>query len=58
MGKKKNITPTRLIRNEEGCEYIFTLFKPKDMPNQVWKNQGVVGLIEELQTLKSILENK
>lgn len=50
-------TRTRLIKNEEGCEYLFTLLKPKEMPEIAWKNQGIPGLVEELETLKSILEN-
>lgn len=58
MGENPSPTHTRLIKNEEGCEYIFTLLKPNEMPEQIWLNQGVPGLIEELQTLKSILENE
>lgn len=50
--------PTRLIKNEKGCEYMFTLFQPKGMPEFVWKNEGIPGLTEELNKLKSILENK
>ena len=58
IGENPSPTHTRLIKNEEGCEYIFTLLKPNEMPEQLWLNQGVPGLIEELQTLKSILENE
>ncbi|MCI4671823.1 MAG: hypothetical protein MRZ79_27015 [Bacteroidia bacterium] len=58
MGDGKNPTPTRLIKNGEGCEYIFSLRKPVNMPEQIWQAEGIPGLIEELETLKSILENK
>ena len=58
LGDGKNPSCTRLIRNEEGCEYTFTLSKPNEMPKPVWQSQGIPGLIEELQTLKSILEKK
>ncbi len=50
--------PTRLIKNESGCEYIFTLFQSKGMPDIAWKKEGILGLVEELKELKSILENK
>ncbi|KAA1245048.1 hypothetical protein [Aquimarina sp. RZ0] len=50
--------PTRLIKNNGGCEYVFTLFQPKEMPDSVWENEGIPGLIEELKALKSILERK
>ncbi len=48
--------PTRLIKNQSGCEYIFTLFQPKGMPETVWRKEGIPGLKEELETLKLILE--
>lgn len=47
---------TRLIKNQQGCEYLFTLFQPQEMPDIAWDNEGVPGLIEELETLKIILE--
>ncbi len=50
-------TRTRLVRNDDGCEYLFTLLKPKEMPEAAWLAQGVPGLVEELQTLKRILES-
>jgi len=50
--------PTRLIKNEEGCVYQFTLFQPIEMPDHVWEEQGIKGLQEELVVLKSILENQ
>ena len=50
--------PTRLIKNDLGCEYMFTLFQPNGMPDLAWKQQGIPGLITELKELKSILENK
>ncbi|RMG28211.1 MAG: hypothetical protein D6730_05860 [Bacteroidetes bacterium] len=48
--------PTRLIKNQTGCEYVFTLFQPQGMPEPAWEHEAIPGLIEELQTLKSILE--
>ncbi len=47
---------TRLIKNEEGCEFLFTLFQPNEMPDAAWKKETVLGLMEELEQLKSILE--
>lgn len=47
---------TRLIKNEEGCEFLFTLFQPNEMPDAAWKKETVPGLMEELEQLKSILE--
>jgi len=47
---------TRLIRNKNGCEYIFTLFQPTGMPDMAWEKEGVPGLAEELLKLKSILD--
>ncbi len=51
-------SPTRLIRNGEGCDYLFTLHQPPNMPDVVWENEGVPGLREELDTLKVVLEGK
>ena len=31
--------PTRLIKNENGCEYMFTLFQPKEMPDIAWEKE-------------------
>jgi len=56
MGEGKHPTPTRLIRNGACCEYIFTLRKPANMPEEIWQTQGIPGLVEELETLKSILK--
>jgi len=56
MGKGP-ATCTRLIRNEEGCTYIFALLQPKNMPDEIWEKEGISNLIEELQLLKSILED-
>lgn len=50
--------PTRLIKNGSGCEYMFTLFQPKGMPDIAWEQEGIPGMAEELKELKSILENK
>lgn len=56
MGEGKLATPTRLVKNGLHCEYIFTLRKPVNMPEEVWQKQGIPGLVEELKMLKSILE--
>lgn len=50
--------PTRLIKNGNGCEYMFTLFQPNGMPDIAWEQEGIPGMAEELKELKSILENK
>ena len=50
--------PTRLIKNKNGCEYMFTLFQPNGMPDIAWEQEGIPGLVTELKELKSILENK
>ncbi|MGL1887593.1 MAG: hypothetical protein OCD76_13840 [Reichenbachiella sp.] len=50
---------TRLIEIEDKlCVYNFTLAQPKDMPDEVWKNQGLPNMEEELNTLRTILESK
>jgi len=49
---------TRLIKNEDACEYIFTLFQPQGMPDFVWFNEGVPGMEEEMKVLKRVLESK
>lgn len=52
-------TCTRLIEtNKNNCIYNFTLAKPKDMPDEVWKDKALPDMKDELNTLKSILENK
>lgn len=56
MGEGEKPIPTRLIKNGDCCEYIFTLSKPAAMPEKIWLTQGIPGLVEELETLKSILE--
>lgn len=43
---------TRLLRNAEGVTYLFTLFQADGMPDPAWE-QGIVGLIEELEILKN-----
>ena len=56
IGEGKPIR-TRLIEIEEGwCTYVFTLAQPIDMPDEVWDNEGLPNMGEELQELKSILE--
>ena len=49
-------TPTRLLKNQNGCEYLFTLYKPTEMPDIAWEKEGISGLKKELVELKSILE--
>ena len=56
MGAGKHPTPTRLVKNGGGCEYIFTLRKPANMLEEAWQKEGIPGLVEELEMLKSILE--
>ncbi|MGK0448147.1 MAG: hypothetical protein ACJA2M_001931 [Polaribacter sp.] len=52
-------TRTRLINIEEGLNmYNFTLAQPTGMPNEVWNNKALIDMQDELNTLKSILENK
>ena len=52
-------TRTRLIEIEKGlCVYNFTLAQPPQMPDQVWINQGLPNMKEELDHLKTILETK
>jgi hypothetical protein len=48
--------PTRLIKNENGCEYLFTLFQPRGMPDFAWEKEAISDLTSELKELKSILE--
>ena len=50
-------TKSRLLKNENGCEYLFTIMKPHDMPDAAWENEGLPGLATELNNLKQILEN-
>lgn len=47
--------PTRLVRNGDGCEFMFTLFRPEGMPEEAWQGQAA-GLAEELGILKLNLE--
>lgn len=55
FGDRSFPIPTRLLRNAAGVTYLFTLFQADGMPDAVWQ-QGITGLIEELQILKTILE--
>jgi hypothetical protein len=51
-------TRTRLIKIEDSINvYNFTLAQPKGMPNEVWKNKALPDMQDELNILKSILEN-
>ncbi len=50
---------TRLVPNgPDACMYIFTLPQPPNMPDEVWETVGVPNMEEELNVLKSILENQ
>ena len=52
-------TRTRLINIQDNLNmYNFTLTQPKGMPDEVWKNKALPDMQHELNTLKSILENK
>jgi hypothetical protein len=52
-------TRTRLISIDSGLNmYNFTLAQPKNMPDEVWQNKAIVDMQDELNTLKSILENR
>lgn len=50
---------TRLIEIEDNlCIYNFTLAQPQGMPDEVWKEKALPDMEDELNNLKSILENK
>ncbi len=50
---------TRLINIEDNINiYNFTLAQPQGMPDEVWKNKALPDMEDELNNLKSILENK
>ncbi len=50
---------TRLINVEDNLNiYNFTLAQPQGMSDEVWKNKALPDMEEELNNLKSILENK
>jgi hypothetical protein len=52
-------TRTRLINIEEGLNmYNFTLAQPTGITNEFCKNKALIDMQDELNTLKSILENK
>lgn len=54
-----NPTRTRLIKIEDHlCVYNFTLAQPKDMPDEMWNNVALPNMKDELNILKSILENE
>lgn len=56
MGAGRHPTPTRLLPNGDGVTYLFTLFQPDGMPDIIWNEQGIPSLVEELETLKNIME--
>lgn len=55
FGDAPHPIPTRLLPNENGVTYLFTLFQADGMPDLAWE-QGIKGLIEELEILKTCLE--
>ena len=57
LGDGEPVT-TRLVRNGEGCEYIFTLHQPPGMPAEIWESQGIPGLREELDVLRQTLKSR
>lgn len=51
--------PSRLIKSSEhSCLYVFILFQPEPMPTIAWEKQGIPNMVEELELLKAILEQK
>lgn len=51
----KVLAPTRVVPNEAGAEYIFTLIQAPDMTDEAFQ-AGKSGLHEELKVLKRLLE--
>lgn len=46
---------TRVVPNGQGTEYIFTLFQPPGMPEEVFAGQ-IKGLKQEFGVLKELME--
>lgn len=51
------LTPTRVVLNGEGAEYIFTFFQDPGMSDQEFQ-AGQKSLHEELNLLKRLIEEK
>ena len=50
-------THMRLVKSSEtSCLFVFILFQPTGMPDEVWQSEGIPNLTEELALLKHILE--
>jgi hypothetical protein len=50
--------PSLLVRNgEDSCVYLFALLKPAAAPAEMFLQQGVPNLKQDLQNLKNILES-
>jgi len=47
---------TRVIPNEDGAEYVFTMFQPPGMPEEVFESQ-IAELGRELTVLKAYAES-
>lgn len=46
---------TRVVPNGQGTEYVFTLFQPPGMPDEVFAGQ-IKGLKKEFGVLKDLME--
>jgi len=47
---------TRVLANEDGAEYVFTMFQPPGMPDEVFEQQ-IAELARELIVLKANVES-
>jgi hypothetical protein len=47
---------TRVVPNEDGAEYVFTMFQPPGMPDEVFEQQ-IAELARELVVLKANVES-
>jgi hypothetical protein len=47
---------TRVVPNEQGAEYVFTMFQPAGMPDEAFERQ-IAELGRELVVLKATLES-
>ncbi len=56
LGGEESI-PTRLLRNQDGVDFLFTFHRQPQVPTEVFKGQ-LKELDHELQVLKSILEQQ
>lgn len=49
------VSRSRVVANESGSEFIFTLFQAPGMPDEVFQGQ-VEGMVHEFATLRRLLE--